>query len=54
MIILKRLEAIKYEHFLVITNSHILKIQLEDIIRRHSLPFDVDVYTRDDFDKILD
>ena len=44
----------KYKNFLVITISDILKIQLEDIIRRHRLPFDVDFHTGDDFDKILD
>ena len=42
------------KNFLVITISDILKIQLEDIIRRHRLPLDVDVHTGDDFDKILD
>ena len=51
---LNKLEALKYKNFLVITISDILKIQLEDIIRRHRLLFDVDVHTGDDFDKILD
>ena len=54
MMMLNKLEAQKYKNFLVITISDILKIQLEDIIRRHRLPFDVDVHTGDDFDKILD
>ncbi len=51
---LNKLEALNYKNFLVITISDILKIQLEDIIRRHRLPFDVDEDTGDDFDKILD
>ena len=50
----KKLETVKYKNFLVINISDILKIQLEDIIRRHRLPFDVDIHTWDDFDKILD
>ena len=54
MMMLNKLEALKYKNFLVISISDILKIQLEDIIRRHRLPFDVDVYTGDDIDKILD
>ena len=54
MMMLNKLEKVKYKNFLTITISDILKIQLEDIIRRHRLPFDVDVHTGDDFDKILD
>ena len=54
MMMFNKLESVKYKNFLVITISDILKIQLEDIIRRHRLPFDVDVHTGDDFDKILD
>ena len=48
---LNKLEKVKYKNFLVITISDILKIQIEDIIRRHRLPFDVDVHTGDDFDE---
>ena len=54
MMMLNKLETVKYNNFLVITIRDILKIQLEDIIRRHRLPFDVDVHTGDDFNKILD
>ncbi len=53
MIMLNKHEAVKYKNIFVITISDILKIQVEDIIRRHRLPFDVDVYIRDDFDKII-
>ncbi len=54
MMMLNKLEAERYKNFLVITISDILKIQLEDIIRRHRLRFDVNVHTGDEIDKILD
>ena len=54
MMMLNKLEKVKYKNFQLITISDILQIQLEDIIRRQRLPFDVYIYTGDDFDKILD
>ena len=54
MMMLNKLDSVKYEKFLAIKIGDILKIQLEDIIRRQRLPFDVDVHTGVDFDKILD
>ncbi len=53
MMMLNKHDRNKYKNFLVITISDILKIQLEDIIRKHILPFDVDVWLEMIF-KILD